>query len=192
MGWSVGAFFFESLSVRASGSVRDHEVPMSASIDSRENLKDGRFRSLRDSSRRLLCSHLTGALVRPRRCALHLWGFWGSLPCALVAALPSFASIHSWSSGLSTRLTQPQGTGGTDSWGHKTETRRFGYRAANASALLESAGHFVLRPGWTRGLTARVADKSSHSVQRAITMGTLWKPRSHNWAAIRRPCSAQQ
>ena len=104
MGWSVGAFFFESLSVRASGSVRDHEVPMSASIDSRENLKDGRFRSLRDSSRRLLCSHLTGALVRPRRCALHLWGFWGSLPCALVAALPSFRSIHSWSSGLSTRM----------------------------------------------------------------------------------------
>ena len=76
----------------------------SAFIDSRENLKDGRFRSFRDSSRRLLCSHLTGALVRPRRCALHLWGFWGSLPCALVAALPSFRSIHSWSSGLSTRF----------------------------------------------------------------------------------------
>ena len=36
MGWSVGAFIVESLSVRASGSVRDHEVPTSASIDSRE------------------------------------------------------------------------------------------------------------------------------------------------------------
>ena len=86
MGWSVGVFIVESLSVRASGSVRDHDRAESASIDSRENLKDGRFRSLRDSSRRLLCSHLTGALVRPRRCALHLWGFRGSYPCALVAA----------------------------------------------------------------------------------------------------------
>ena len=36
MGWSVGVFIVESLSVRASGSVRDHEVPTSASIDSRE------------------------------------------------------------------------------------------------------------------------------------------------------------
>ena len=104
MGWSVGVFIVESLSVRASGSVRDHEVPSRPPLILARDLKDGRFRSLRDSSRRLLCSHLTGALVRPRRCALHLWGFWGSLPCALVAALPSFRSIHSWSSGLSTRI----------------------------------------------------------------------------------------
>ena len=43
MGCSVGAFFVESLSVRASGSVRDQEVPTSASIDSRVSLKEGTF-----------------------------------------------------------------------------------------------------------------------------------------------------
>ena len=101
----VGGCFYRRELERACERVRaGSRSAESAFIDSRENLKDGRFRSLRDSSRRLLCSHLTGALVRPRRCALHLWGFWGSLPCALVAALPSFRSIHSWSSGLSTRM----------------------------------------------------------------------------------------
>ena len=49
-------------------------------------------------------SHLTGALVRPRHRASYLLGVRGSLPCAPVAALLSFVSIHSWSSGLSTRL----------------------------------------------------------------------------------------
>ena len=104
----VGGCFYRRELERACERVRaGSRSAESAFIDSRENLKDGRFRSLRDSSRRLLCSHLTGALVRPRRCALHLWGFWGSLPCALVAALPSFRSIHSWSSGLSTRIRVP-------------------------------------------------------------------------------------
>ena len=68
MGWSVGAFIVElERACERVPAVRDHVVPTSASIDSRENLKAGRFQNLRDSSRRLLCSHLTGALVRPRR-----------------------------------------------------------------------------------------------------------------------------
>ena len=64
----VGGCFYRRELERACERVRaGSRSAESASIDSRENLKDGRFRSLRDSSRRLLCSHLTGALVRPRR-----------------------------------------------------------------------------------------------------------------------------
>ena len=54
MGCSVGAFFVESLSVRASGSVRDQEVPTSAFIDS---LKDGRFRGVSEIPSAAFCVH---------------------------------------------------------------------------------------------------------------------------------------
>ena len=64
----VGGCFYRRELERACERVRaGSRSAESAFIDSRENLKDGRFRSVRDSSRRLLCSHLTGALVRPRR-----------------------------------------------------------------------------------------------------------------------------
>ena len=78
----VGGCFYRRELERACERVRaGSRSAESASIDSRENLKDGRFRSLRDSSRRLLCSHLTGALVRPmvrpRRCASVPFTFGG-------------------------------------------------------------------------------------------------------------------
>ena len=68
MGWSVGAFIVELERACERGSVRDRGVDV-GSIDSRENLrgKAAPSESLRDSLRRLSCSHLTGALVRPRR-----------------------------------------------------------------------------------------------------------------------------
>ena len=83
-----------------------------ASIDSRVNLKGGRFRSLRDSSRRLLfttdwCASSPLALSRPLHlCALR--GFRGSFvfaPCAPVAAPPFVRPLHSWSPGLTAQHT---------------------------------------------------------------------------------------
>ena len=115
-----GCFYRRELErLRASGSVRDHEVPTSASIDSRVSLKDG---ALSDFPRfivsflqapPLLCSRVH---TLPDWCAssptalspspLGVSGLFAMCkgPCALVAALPSFGSMHSWSSGLSTRI----------------------------------------------------------------------------------------
>ena len=88
--------------MRAAGSVRDRGVNV-GSIDSRVSLKGGAF-GVSEIPCAAFCSHLTGALVRPRHRASYLLGVRGSLPCAPVAALLSFVSIYSWSSGLSTHL----------------------------------------------------------------------------------------
>ena len=91
------------------GSVRDRGVDV-GSIDSRVSLREKAAPSesprfgVSEIPSAAFCSHLTGALVRPRHRASYLLGVRGSLPCAPVAALLSFVSIHSWSSGLSTLL----------------------------------------------------------------------------------------
>ena len=105
MGCSVGAFFVESLSVRASGSVRDQEVPTSASIDSRVSLKEGTFGVSVIPRAAFVFTPDWCASSPPALSSSPLQGVSGLFgPCALVAALPSFGSIHSWSSGLSTRI----------------------------------------------------------------------------------------
>ena len=70
LGWSVGAFIREQLERacergRSGGSVRDRGVDV-GSIDSRVILKGGAF-GVSDIPCAAFCSHLTGALVRPRR-----------------------------------------------------------------------------------------------------------------------------
>ena len=88
-------------SVRASGSVRDQEVPTSASIDSRVSLKEGTF----------------GVSVIPRAAFVFTPDWCASSPpalspsplgvsglfavCARSSAPFAFGSMHSWSSGLS-------------------------------------------------------------------------------------------